>query len=173
MASVQSIESLSSSTFLVSVTTHHTIQAHFGRTTVPSAPLTPLPEQLLDRRFLPAALAVGGELSLLQGLAPHAPYARLGSVVYVSHSPVSLLGFFLCTSSWSVRTVKHVDCANPHLLCSPPPSLTCPRADARASLVGAFVYFGAAIAWFALFLTKRAEWGATADAISLIIPKGY
>ena len=47
------------------------------------------------------------------------------------------------------------------------------RVDVRFSLIGSVFYFGLAIAWFALYLTKRAEWGARGDAISLLIPKGY
>ena len=63
------------------------------RINIPSHAVVPFPclphlhLQLLDRRLLSAAVAVGGELPLLQGLAPNAPHARLRPVVYVPHSP--------------------------------------------------------------------------------------
>jgi hypothetical protein len=40
-------------------------------------------------------------------------------------------------------------------------------------LVGAIVYASILVIWMVVFFTQRTAWGASADSISLIIPKGY
>jgi len=40
------------------------------------------------------------------------------------------------------------------------------------SLVGAIIWTGIIIAWVTVFQLYRADWGATADRMSFIIPKG-
>jgi len=40
------------------------------------------------------------------------------------------------------------------------------------SMVGTVIWLAAIIAWVTVFQLYRAEWGATADRMSFIIPKG-
>jgi len=44
--------------------------------------------------------------------------------------------------------------------------------DVIKSMIGALVWTGIIVAWVTVFQLNRAEWGATADQISFIIPKG-
>ena len=45
-------------------------------------------------------------------------------------------------------------------------------ADVIRSMVGTVVWIGLVVAWVTIFQLKREEWGATADYMSFIIPKG-
>lgn len=40
------------------------------------------------------------------------------------------------------------------------------------SILGSLVWIAVIVTWVVIFQLKRAEWGATADYISFIIPKG-
>ena len=39
-------------------------------------------------------------------------------------------------------------------------------------MIGAFIWTAVIVTWVVIFQVYRAEWGATADRISFIIPKG-
>jgi len=44
--------------------------------------------------------------------------------------------------------------------------------DVIWSIIGSLVWTGIIVAWVTVFQLNRADWGAAADQISFIIPKG-
>ena len=44
--------------------------------------------------------------------------------------------------------------------------------DVLRSILGSVVWVAVIVTWVVIFQLKRAEWGASADYISFIIPKG-
>jgi len=44
--------------------------------------------------------------------------------------------------------------------------------DVIRSAIGAVLWLAVIIAWIVIFQVNRAAWGATADSMSFIIPKG-
>ena len=44
--------------------------------------------------------------------------------------------------------------------------------DVIRSVIGSVIWIAVIVTWVVIFQLKRAEWGATADYISFIIPKG-
>jgi hypothetical protein len=44
--------------------------------------------------------------------------------------------------------------------------------DLIYSIAGCLAWFIALTTWYALFVNKRVAWGATADRITVVIPKG-
>ena len=48
----------------------------------------------------------------------------------------------------------------------------CLISDVLRSILGSVVWIAVIVTWVVIFQLKRAEWGASADYISFIIPKG-
>ncbi|KAH3702540.1 hypothetical protein DPMN_077564 [Dreissena polymorpha] len=40
------------------------------------------------------------------------------------------------------------------------------------SIIGSIIWIGVIVTWVTIFQLKRADWGATADYMSMVIPKG-